>query len=1626
MKAKRCLSLIVFLFFTQLSFADKVPESVAAKVAVNTYFERCDRQTGNIKIDQTFVVAENDTIVFYIFNFQNPNKGFVIVSADDAVNPVLGYSFENDYETENHPPQFDYILDGYKLQILDAIKNEAIAGTKTALEWERLSVAPGSFTKGAEHQQIGPLIQTKWNQGSPYNELCPSNSLVGCVAVAMGQILKYWSHPVHGEGSHSYYHYNYGTLSADFGATTYEYGDMPHSINQSNIPIATLLYHCGVSVNMNYSPTASGAPLCGDNSAEDALKDYFRFDPDLHWEDEWGETDSSWQERIFHDIDNYRPIIYSGSDFSRGAAHAWNLDGYEAVGDIYHFHMNWGWGGYYNGYYSLDDLTPGSANYNWDQQGIFNIFPFAAQSADCYSQSTNYWTGSTNDTEKTQTSLVIGYAPEDGWMMFDISAIPDGAEIYSVLFNGYLYEGYKPEWALTPVTSDPLTAIPAVLHADIVAEQDEGYYYSKDESYGTLDLGWRRYMLEGDADTNFKVALSDDQFVVGMANRPTGLFPNIRFHGWNEENPPFIRVFYAAYGTLEGYVTEYGSGLPVENVIVSTGRYKDTTDADGFYHINNVPTGNHDILFEANGNTNAGGNPYFDQTISGVVITDGATIQTDIEMIWAELETNPAAINKAVTPGEVYTEGFTITNNGPGNLDYQCFASPPMGDLLMDKNFEQITGDYVIWGCAFDGTYVWVTGTMEQYGEHNLYKFNRNGELLEIFPQGTTSSMGMKKMTFDGTWLYSYDDNGFYRINPENAEVETMFTEFQIPFYNMVGLTWVPGWGFITTKTTYQVREFFVFDEEGNIIETFSVQVPGNFNDLTYDSINNCLWFATSPRFTYMQFSIETMSLTGLEYLVPPVEGINPESLSPWAACFTVNLIEGKTALAGLVHSPADIKFFALELETWLRVGENTTGVIPGESKGTADVQLKIVPGVMTEPSKTADVVIVSTAGANDTLPVTITNNFTNGTVNGTVTRFGTSIPITGATVTIDGLSDVTDDNGFYQIENIPIGSYPVSVTSGQYLDTVTGEVPVSGPPYTFDIQMKWVEMEVSPPLISVNMQPESTFETSFSISNAGPGNLSYNCEVIFSGNSQMPEILVVDRDLSCYDWGWGDNYADEWPYFHAALDSNNYSYTYYEVTDPWDDGPDLQTMEQYELILWFTGEAYRDEALSEGDQDNLAEYLDDGGAMLLSSADYLGGEIPENKSDWEYFYPGDFQYDYLGLIEVEMNRWHILWWNYREIKGAAGSVAEGMDFNVVSNFNQKDQYIDAFWQHNGTNMLLAETYTGWDGPCAIQYETNNFKTVFSSVSLGNVQDESTRADLIARIMNYLNGAWLEITSNSSGTIPGGAKGSAEVGLKFDAKGREEGTYHAGIIVHSNAPGEADTIPVTLNVTSAATVNLTVFLEGPFDGTAMDPAMCQKGLLPLAQPYNQPPWNYQGTESVEEIPSGQIVDWVLIDFRDAADAASATPETSIRRQAAFLLSDGSVVGLDGVSPLLFSATVTDKLFIAVYHRNHLPILSANEIVLTEGVYPYNFSTDVSQVYGGEDGYKLIGTGVCGMVAGDGNADGTVDATDRTIWLGNAGQHGFFTGDYSLDGETNNIDKAVFWHFNRGKQSQVPE
>ena len=218
-------------------------------------------------------------------------------------------------------------------------------------------------------------------------------------------------------------------------------------------------------------------------------------------------------------------------------------------------------------------------------------------------------------------------------------------------------------------------------------------------------------------------------------------------------------------------------------------------------------------------------------------------------------------------------------------------------------------------------------------------------------------------------------------------------------------------------------------------------------------------------------------------------------------------------------------------------------------------------------------------------------------------------------------------------------------------------------------------------------------------------------------------------------------------------------------------------------------------------------------------------------------------------------------------------------------------------------------------------------------------------------------------------------------------------------------------------------LNLKIFLEGPFNGTDMNTDLTD---FPLSQPYNTPPWNYTGTESVVSIPNSDVVDWLLIELRDAPDAPSATPATKIAQQAAFVLKAGFVMGMDGSSSLEFNNFIIQQLFVVVRHRNHLGVMSANPVVESGGIYSYDFTSGSAQAYG-TGALKDLGDGNFGSYGGDANADGTINSEDKEIvWVNEAGLLGYLQSDMDLNGHADNMDKNVVWIYNVGKTEQIPE
>lgn len=295
---------------------------------------------------------------YYVFN--NDAGGFVIIAGDDAVTPVLGYTSTGSFDAENLPDGLKDLLKSYERQIA-ALGDNYVANqtaTRTAFTGEKL------------------LNTAEWNQMAPFNKYTPNNYVTGCVATAGAIVMKHHGYPAKGTGSHSYT-LNGKTLSANF-EHTYDWASMPAKYDGTNAAdfdgVARLMADLGVAVEMKYDKSGSGAYI---GNLVTALQKYYGYSKLSHLmaiEDVGAEA---WNGRLRDEIDANRPVLYAASDANTGGGHAFVIDGYKDES----FSVNWGWGGYCDGFYKIGALNPESpgqinnSKYNAEQSAVFGMEP---------------------------------------------------------------------------------------------------------------------------------------------------------------------------------------------------------------------------------------------------------------------------------------------------------------------------------------------------------------------------------------------------------------------------------------------------------------------------------------------------------------------------------------------------------------------------------------------------------------------------------------------------------------------------------------------------------------------------------------------------------------------------------------------------------------------------------------------------------------------------------------------------------------------------------------------------------------------------------------------------------------------------------------------------------------------------------------------------------------------------------------------------------------------------------------------------------------------------------------------------------------------------------------------------
>lgn len=450
------LSVSLLLAVTTV-FAERVSQEDAALVAKN--FLNPTSVSGVKKAPARPMVlkaAAAEGNQFYVYENAS-GEGWVMVAADDAITPILAYSKTGSFRTDNMPRNMQHWVNNYNQFIKRVVDDGAVASEEAQAQWKQLR--KGLPDDPAGNVVVGPLVKTTWDQDAPYWNLCPGTgtdkAYTGCVATAMAQVMNYWQWPKQGTGSHTYQPVmdifdnddNYlrtdtiypGFLTVKFGETTYDWANMKNSYSGSYTDaeaqaVATLMYHCGVSAEMQYGGDAydgSGTytinygdwddPTCAQNSfpkyfgyKRDGLTSYYRDGYTYHgtkYYDSW--IDADWTAMIKGELDKHHPIMYDGSGAKGG--HSFICDGYD---DQDYFHFNWGWSGSNDGWYKLDNLVPGSGgagggSYNFtNTQGvIIGIVPDKT-----FADVTITWSVQgtiTTTTFKEQDPLVLPTNPAD-------------------------------------------------------------------------------------------------------------------------------------------------------------------------------------------------------------------------------------------------------------------------------------------------------------------------------------------------------------------------------------------------------------------------------------------------------------------------------------------------------------------------------------------------------------------------------------------------------------------------------------------------------------------------------------------------------------------------------------------------------------------------------------------------------------------------------------------------------------------------------------------------------------------------------------------------------------------------------------------------------------------------------------------------------------------------------------------------------------------------------------------------------------------------------------------------------------------------------------------------------------
>ena len=340
-------SLITLLLLMAVTAFSAPVDRESARLQADAFARKMGRQVSkqqDSRVHQAPAIGGQRATPYYVYDIDG-DQGFIIVAGDDRAVPILGYTDSGHFDADQIPDNMQAWLEGYA-QAIAALDSLPVTNNVTSVASSLVGAAP-----------VSPLMSSQWNQAEPYNNKCPvingRRCPTGCVATAMSQIMYYHRWPREATASIPAYSWQDGAYSLPaLPSVTFDWNGMQdiYNGNVNGEAVSTLMQYVGQSIHMGYAPESSGSM-----SAEVAmaLPAYFGYDQNVKYISRQGYSVATWEKLVYQELAERRPVYYSGSSY--GGGHAFVADGYDGNGL---FHINWGWGGWCDGYFRLSVLNP--------------------------------------------------------------------------------------------------------------------------------------------------------------------------------------------------------------------------------------------------------------------------------------------------------------------------------------------------------------------------------------------------------------------------------------------------------------------------------------------------------------------------------------------------------------------------------------------------------------------------------------------------------------------------------------------------------------------------------------------------------------------------------------------------------------------------------------------------------------------------------------------------------------------------------------------------------------------------------------------------------------------------------------------------------------------------------------------------------------------------------------------------------------------------------------------------------------------------------------------------------------------------------------------------------------------